>query len=93
MIHFFLWLTAHNKIHNWENLVKKQSVDELTCAFCSEPKTCSHLFFECVVAKVGRIELRFWSMWGVHFFGLCISNFSFESIDSMWLCEKKIQNS
>jgi hypothetical protein len=64
------------------SLVKRQSVDDLTCTFCSEPETCNHLFFECVVAKVVSSELN-------NITGLTINNFSFESTGSMWLCEEK----
>jgi hypothetical protein len=59
----FLWLIAHNKIATIDNLVKRQSVDGLTYALCSEPETCKHLFFECVVAKVvwGSLYQHFFS--------------------------------
>jgi hypothetical protein len=49
-IHFFLWLLAHNKLLTRDNLVKRQSVDDLTCVFCNEDESCQHLFFDCVVA-------------------------------------------
>jgi hypothetical protein len=35
-IHFFLWLTAHNKLLTRDNLSKRQHVDDLTCVFCTE---------------------------------------------------------
>jgi hypothetical protein len=57
-IHFFLWLLVHNKNLTRDNLVKRQSVDDLTCAFCNELETCNHLFFECVVAKAAWSELK-----------------------------------
>jgi hypothetical protein len=48
-IHFFLWLMVHSKILTIDNLVKRQSVDDLTCIFCEELETCHHLLCECVV--------------------------------------------
>jgi hypothetical protein len=48
-IHFFLWLIAHNKLLTRDNLCKRQHVDDLTCLFCNEEETCSHLFCDCVV--------------------------------------------
>jgi hypothetical protein len=44
-IHFFLWLLVHRKNLTRDNLVKRQSVDDLTCLFCNELETCDHLFF------------------------------------------------
>jgi hypothetical protein len=32
-IHFFLWLLFHNKLLTIDNLVKRQSVDDITCVF------------------------------------------------------------
>jgi hypothetical protein len=57
-IHFFLWLVVHNKIITRYNLVKRQSVDNLTCAFCNEIETCNHLFFDCVIAKAVWDEVK-----------------------------------
>jgi hypothetical protein len=57
-IHFFLWLMAHNKILTRDNMLKRQSVDDLTCVFCNELETCIHLFFECVVAKAVWVEMK-----------------------------------
>jgi hypothetical protein len=57
-IHFFLWLLVHNKNLTRDNLVKRQSVDDLTCAFCNELETCNHLFFDCVVAKTAWTEIK-----------------------------------
>ena len=86
-IHFFLWLVSHNKLLTRDNLVKRQQVDDLTCVFCSEPETCSHLFFECVVSKNIRAELK--TLNDINYDGV-----SLESIASMWICEKKfmVQN-
>jgi hypothetical protein len=57
-ITFFLWLVVHNKNLTRDNLVKWQSVDDLTCVFCNELDTCNHLFFECVVAKAAWNEIK-----------------------------------
>ena len=51
-IHFFLWLLTHNKLLTRDNLSKRQHLDDASCIFCSEPETSTHVFFECVVAKV-----------------------------------------
>jgi hypothetical protein len=50
-IRFFLWLIVHNKILTRDNLVKRQSIDDLTCVFCKEEETCHHIFAECVVGS------------------------------------------
>ena len=83
-VHIFLWLISHNKILTRDNLVKRQSIDDLTCVFCSESETCCHLFFECVVAKVVWREIT-------QITGGNITDMSFESMDTMWLCEKKYE--
>ena len=49
-IHIFLWLMAKNKLLTRDNLQKRQTVDDATCLFCSDPKSIEHLFFGCVVA-------------------------------------------
>ena len=33
-----------------DSLVKRQTVFDLTCVFCSKLESCYHLFFGCVVA-------------------------------------------
>jgi hypothetical protein len=43
-IQFFLWLLFHNKLLTRDNLVKRQSVDDLTCVFCNKVESCQ-LFF------------------------------------------------
>jgi hypothetical protein len=48
---FFLWLVANNKILTTDNLSKRKALDDVSCLFCSEPETVSHLLFECSVAK------------------------------------------
>lgn len=50
-LHVFLWLLINNKLLTRDNLNKRQSLEDLTCLFCGEPESCSHLFFECVVAR------------------------------------------
>ena len=82
-IHFFLWLVSHNKLLTRDNLVKRQNVDDTTCVFCTEPESCSHLFFECVVAKSIWVEVK-------RITGLDSFQVSFSSIASMWICEKNI---
>jgi hypothetical protein len=57
-IHFFLWLIAHNKLLTRDNLCKRQHVDDLTCLFCNEEETCSHLFCDCVVISDAWVELK-----------------------------------
>jgi glutamine cyclotransferase len=41
-----------------DNLVKRQSVDDLTCALCNELETCNQLFFDCVVAKTAWSKIK-----------------------------------
>jgi hypothetical protein len=61
---FFLWLLFHNKLLTKDNLVKRQSVDDLTCVFCNEVESCQHLFFDCVTVwlplKSGKKLLQLW---------------------------------
>jgi hypothetical protein len=51
-IHLFLWLVAYNKLATVDNLTKKGLMKNPQCCFCNENESVSHLFFECVVAKV-----------------------------------------
>jgi hypothetical protein len=51
-IHLFLWLVAYNKLATVDNLNKKGLMKNPQCCFCNENESVSHLFFECVVAKV-----------------------------------------
>ena len=49
-IHIFLWLVSNNKLLTRDNLQKRQTVDNASCLFCSDPENVDHLFFGCVVA-------------------------------------------
>jgi hypothetical protein len=51
-VHIFLWLLPNSKVLTRDNLAKRRQVDDLSCLFCSETESISHLFFECCVAKV-----------------------------------------
>jgi hypothetical protein len=51
-------LVVHNKNLTRDNLVKRKSVDDLTCVFYDELETCNYLFFECVVAKASWNEIK-----------------------------------
>jgi hypothetical protein len=42
---------SNNKLLTGDNLEKRMRVEDLTCLFCKEKETISHLFFECVVAR------------------------------------------
>ena len=55
---------------------------DLTCLFCSEPESCSHLLFRCIVAD---------AIWGEVFriTGLATYPASFEKIAGLWLSESK----
>jgi hypothetical protein len=52
-------LVVYNKNLTRDNLVKRQSVDDLTCVFCNELETSNHLFFDCVLAKAVWSEIKF----------------------------------
>jgi hypothetical protein len=49
---------THNKLPTIDNLVKRQSVDILTCVFCDELESCQHIFFECVVSSNMWSEMK-----------------------------------
>jgi hypothetical protein len=51
-VHIFLWLLANSKVLTRDNLAKRRQVHDLSCQFCSETESTSHLFFECCAAKV-----------------------------------------
>jgi hypothetical protein len=51
-IHPFLWLLAYNKLATVDNLNKIGLKKNTQCCFCGESESISHLFFECVAAKV-----------------------------------------
>ena len=81
-IHFFLWLVSHNKILTRDNLAKRQRVDDLSCLFCYETESCSHLFFDCVVAQVAWEAVS-------RVTGKNVLPASFEKIANLWLGESK----
>lgn len=54
---FFLWLLSYNKLLTRGNLSKRIKIDGDSCLFCCEHETVSHLFFDCVVAKVIRKKI------------------------------------
>jgi hypothetical protein len=80
-IHIFLWLVANNKILTRDNLSKRKSLDDMSCLFCSESESASHLFFNCCVAKYAWETLseilNFWTRQ------------DFESVAKLWLQNKK----
>jgi hypothetical protein len=82
-IHFFLWLTAHNKLLTRDNLSKRQHVDDLTCVFCTELESCKHLFCERVVASAARAEVK-------RITNVCSDFHLFSDITNMWNNEKKL---
>jgi hypothetical protein len=57
-IQFFLWLAFYRKLLTRDNLSKRQHVDDPTCVFCNEIKTCDHLFCECAVAVAAWAKLQ-----------------------------------
>lgn len=52
----------------------------LECVHCTEIESVYHLFFECVVAKLVRLEVE-------ELFNISVHNF--ESVARLWLCDKK----
>jgi hypothetical protein len=50
--YIFLWLLAKNKVLTRDNLAKRKRLDDLSCLFCTESESVSHLFFDCCVARV-----------------------------------------
>jgi hypothetical protein len=44
-LHVFLWLLSNNKVLTHDSLAKRRHVEDMSCLFCSEPETVSHLFF------------------------------------------------
>jgi hypothetical protein len=80
-VHIFLCLLANSKVLTRDSLAKRRQVDDLSCLFCCETESISHLFFECCVAKV------FWQT---------ISDITnvklgsdFESVAKLWINQKK----
>lgn len=49
-VEFFLWLLSHNRLLTRDNLSKRRDVSDLTCPFCSEMESITHLFFDCCVS-------------------------------------------
>uniref|UniRef100_A0A0A9GHZ1 Reverse transcriptase zinc-binding domain-containing protein n=1 Tax=Arundo donax TaxID=35708 RepID=A0A0A9GHZ1_ARUDO len=64
-----------------DNLKKRGVEKPLSCMFCNENESVSHIFFECVVANSA------WDM-TAEFLQLDIGR-NYESIASKWLCQKK----
>jgi hypothetical protein len=80
-VHIFLWLLANNKLMTRDNLEKRHLGKPISCEFCSENESISHLFFECIVAK------RIWISTS-NFLNLQLGS-DFESIAKYWLANKK----
>lgn len=49
-VQVFLWLLSHNELLTRDNLSKRKKLDDVSCIFCAEQESISHLFFECCVA-------------------------------------------
>lgn len=86
-VHIFLWLMSHNKLMTKDNLLKRNIVKPLDCAFCPENESINHLFFDCIVAKCLWAELA-------DMFKIDIGA-NFESFAKYWISSKKhaVQNS
>jgi hypothetical protein len=80
-VHIFLWLLSNNKLMTRDNLKKRHLGKPISCEFCSEPETISHLFFDCIVAR------RSWSSVS-NFLNLQLGS-DFESVARFWLANKK----
>ena len=80
-LHIFLWLLSKNKLLTRDNLAKRRHVEDASCVFCSEPESCSHLFFDCFVAKL---------IWPIisDIIGVQVG-VSFESVARWWISEKR----
>ena len=73
---------SHITRSSLENLIKRQTVADLSCVFCSERETCSHLLFTYTVATAVWKETS--RITGTDVFPAC-----FEKIVGLWLCENK----
>jgi hypothetical protein len=82
-LHIFFWLFAKNKVLTRDNLAKRKKLDNMSCLFCIESESVSHLFFDCCVARVT------WE----HISEVCGKEIGtdFESVANMWLHDKKIK--
>jgi hypothetical protein len=80
-IHLFLWLLAYNKLATVNNLNKKGLKKNTQCCLCGENESISHMFFECVVAKVTWEYVR--ELLGIKIGG------DYISIASKWLHKEK----
>lgn len=75
-----LWLFSQNKIMTCDNLRKRGMAKPLECVHCKEIESVYHLFFECVVAR---------QTWSIVESLFQVSIVKFESVASLWLCDKK----
>jgi hypothetical protein len=82
-VHVFLWLLVNNKLLSRDNLSKRQHVPDVSCVFCSEVESVTHLFFECVVASEMWNQISM--LTGIK---LQVNLFS---VSSLWICEKTNQ--
>jgi hypothetical protein len=82
-LHIFLWLLTKNKVLTRDNLAKRKKLDDMSCLFCTESESVSHLFFYCCVARV---------VWE-HISEVCGKNLGtdFESVANMWLHDNKFK--
>jgi hypothetical protein len=82
-IHIFLWLVSNNKILTRDNLSKRKSLDDMSCLFCSESESVSHLFFNCcIVGCAWEILLEILNL---------LLGRDFESVAKLWLQNKKFK--
>ena len=50
-VKIFTWLLEKNAILTKDNLVRRKWLGSPSCAFCEQPKSVDHLFFQCSVAR------------------------------------------
>jgi hypothetical protein len=80
-VQFFLWLLSHNRLLTRDNLSKRRNVSDLTCLFCAETESISHLFFDCCVAE---------NIWKLIYaiLGMDVGK-DYESVAKFWISNKK----
>ena len=79
-VQFFLWLLSNNMVLTRNNIAKRRELNDLTCLFCNEKESITHLFFQCCVAS---------HVW--EYISSCLNKVvgtDFESVASLWIANK-----
>ena len=74
-------VTFSHRLLTRDNLSKRRNVSDLTCLFCAETESITHLFFECCVAE------NIWKLIS-EILGMDVGK-DYESVAKFWISNQK----